>query len=87
MNDLKIGDIYVLELVDGSSWLFEKSTTSRASDRITSTCCCVCLDDGYTYRHSGVVCTDDRIRHIRFPNKNHIAIWNRTFPDNIKCLW
>lgn len=101
-NDVELvdGKFYFVEVKrwrngEPNDWVFAYKdnndfiTNSYVSAKITnedSSMICV-YDDGFTYRHNRIVCTDDRIRHIRFPNKNHFAIWNRTFPDNLKCLW
>ena len=86
MNDLEIGKIYLLELKNGELWLFEKALPRITSNAITSCGYCMCLDGRFTDIYGGVVCANDRIKQIRNANANHIAMWNRTFPDNIKCL-
>lgn len=86
VNNLEIGKVYLLELITGELWLFEKALPRITSDAITSCGYCMCLDDWYTNVYGGIVCTNDRIKRIRNANINHIARWNRTFPNNIKCL-
>lgn len=85
VNNLEIGKVYLLELKNGERWLFEKARPRIIPDAITSCGYCMCLD-GFTDIYGGVVCGNDRIKQIRNANANYIAMWNRTFPDNIKCL-
>lgn len=86
VNNLGIGKVYLLELKNGELWLFEKALPRITSDAIASCGYCMCLDGCYTNTYGGIVCANDRIKLIRNANANYIAIWNRTFPDNIKCL-
>ena len=91
VNDLEIGKVYYVE-VDGDGldhWLFKKDVVSPRTnvEAITSCRCCMCLDNRH-YNNGGAscLCRDNQIRDLRIANPNYIAIWNRTFSDNIKCL-
>lgn len=90
-NNLEIGKVYYLRVKEDdymttnetSDWLFKKGKTV-IHDTITACSSCICLDDEYIGTICTRVCNDDEILWIKCANANHIAIWNRTFNDNLK---
>lgn len=87
-NNLEIGKIYYVKIDKNGldHWLFKKDVASPRThvDAITSCRYCMCLDgDHRNYGSASHVCNDDEILDLRIANPNYIAIWNRTFNDNI----
>lgn len=80
---LEEGKIYIVKVSIGRVWLFKKHYGLH-SDRITGCYCAVCLEDMYTTHDEGYVCSDGAIVWIKPANENYIAIWNRSFNDNIE---
>ena len=88
---LEIGKVYYVKVhVCGHEkhWLFKKCASTRvaAGDRITSCRYCICLDTGYSNINATAICHDASVIEIKPANRNHIAIWNRTFNDNIEMV-
>lgn len=89
VNNLEIGKVYYTEVdCDGlDHWLFKKDVASPKTnvEAITSCRYCMCLDNNHrNYGGASHVCDDADIKVLKPANPNYIAIWNRTFNDNIE---
>lgn len=91
IDNLEIGKVYYVE-VDGDGldhWLFKKDVADHRThvNAITSCRYCMCLD--ISHRNNGgasYLCSDSDIRDLRIANRNYIALWNKTFNDNIELV-
>lgn len=80
---LEEGKIYLVKLLSGSVWPFEKSIYEVYSDKKTSCSRTFCLTNMYKSVSEGFVCYNNEIEWIKHANENYIAVWNREFDDNI----
>ena len=90
VDNLEIGKVYYVE-VDGflgmTHWLFKKDVTCPRTNIEAITSCRFCMRiDGNHCNYGGAshVCGDAAIKVLKPANPNYIAIWNRTFNDNIE---
>ena len=91
VNNLEIGKVYYVDIdCDGlDHWLFKKDVASPKThvNAITSCRYCMCLDNGYLNNgNASHLCNDMEIKVLKPANLNYIAIWNRTFNDNIEMV-
>lgn len=91
VNNLEIGKVYYVKIdCDGlDHWLFKKDVASPRTnvEAITSCRYCMCIDGNHcNYGGASHVCNDYEIRDLRIANPNYIAIWNRTFNDNVEMV-
>lgn len=76
------GKIYCVKTTSNNRWLFKKELTS--SDMITSCRMGMCLKSDYYSTDAILVCPDNDIVDICLANENQIAMWNKTFNDNVE---
>lgn len=92
IDNLEIGKVYYVVTTnrDHSHWLFKKDVVSPRTncDALTTCRYCMCLDNDYTNRRGDAshLCIDSDIRDLRIANRNYIALWNKTFNDNIELV-
>lgn len=81
---LEDGKIYLVKTTSDCLWLFKKYRGVLYADRRTSCSHALCLEDMDKYIEECYICHDSEIVWIKPANKNYIAIWNRTFNDNVE---
>lgn len=75
-----LGKVYLVYTTNGRYWLYKKNsqrwkTGCRYAMRLFGSC---------VYRNTTRVCDDDKVVWIKPADRNYIAMWNRTFNDNIE---
>lgn len=83
---LEIGKIYIVKVNSGNVWLFKKYRGVFHADKLTSCSQALCLEDMYKGIEGGYVCRDNQIVYLKEANENYLAIWNRTFNENIEMV-
>lgn len=81
---LEEGKIYLVKVNSGNEWLFNKYRGDLCADKQTGFLNALCLEDMYKYPGECYVCRDSEIVWIKPANENYLAIWNRTFNDNVE---
>lgn len=79
---LEEGKIYLVKTTSNYRWLFKKELT--CFDMITSCRMGMCLKSDYYSVDAQYICTDNAIVDICLANENQIAMWNKTFNDNVE---
>lgn len=82
---LEEGKVYLLKTTSGRFWLFKKYMVSHICE-ISSCSNAICLNNMYKSNRVGYVCIPSNIAYIKYANKNYIAMWNRTFNDNVEMV-
>lgn len=81
---LEEGKIYIVKVNSGNVWLFKKFRFAVYPDEKTGCSGALCLKDMYKNGSEGYVCLNDEIEWVKPANENYLAIWNRTFNDNVE---
>lgn len=81
---LEEGKIYIVKVDGCNVWLFKKYKGALCADKQTGCYNALYLKDMEKYKGEGYVGDDSEIEWIKPANENYIAIWNRTFNDNVE---